>query len=143
MLQHALAAGERVVEIIDTEPEVADRPGAVAPTGRLRGEVVARNVSFHYRPEIPVLKHVSFEVSAGERIALVGPSGAGKSTLIKLLMRFYDVTDGEIRIDGYDLRDLPLAYLRGQIGMVQQEQLLFNGNVSAVIVVGGIYDGQA
>jgi ABC-type multidrug transport system fused ATPase/permease subunit len=110
---------------------------------RLRGEVVARNVSFHYRPEIPVLKHVSFEVRAGERIALVGPSGAGKSTLIKLLMRFYDVTDGEIRIDGYDLRDLPLAYLRGQIGLVQQEPFLFNGTVRENIAYGDLAASQA
>jgi ABC-type multidrug transport system fused ATPase/permease subunit len=143
LLQHALAAGERVFEIMDTQPEVADRPGAVAPAGRLRGEVVARDVSFHYRPEIPVLKHVSFEVKAGERIALVGPSGAGKSTLIKLLMRFYDVTDGAITLDRYDLRDLPLAYLRGQIGLVQQEPFLFNGTVRENIAYGDLAANQA
>ena len=143
MLQHALAAGERVFEIIDTQPEVADRPGAVEPAGRLRGEVVARDVSFHYRLEIPVLKHVSFEVRAGERIALVGPSGAGKSTLIKLLMRFYDVTDGEVRIDGHDLRDLPLAYVRSQIALVQQEPFLFNGTVRENIAYGDLEATQA
>ena len=143
MLQHALAAGDRVFEIMDTQPEVADRPGAVAPAGRLRGEVVARNVSFHYRPEIPVLKGVSFEVRAGERIALVGPSGAGKSTLIKLLMRFYDVTDGEVRIDGHDLRDLPLAYVRSQIALVQQEPFLFNGTVRENIAYGDLAASQA
>jgi ABC-type multidrug transport system fused ATPase/permease subunit len=131
-----------VFEIMDTQPEVADRPGAVAPAGRLRGEVVARNVSFHYRPEIPVLKGVSFEVRAGERIALVGPSGAGKSTLIKLLMRFYDVTEGAITLDGYDLRDLPLAYLRGQIGLVQQEPFLFNGTVRENIAYGDLAASQ-
>src|SRR5207245_3876997 len=86
MLQHTLAAGERVFEIIDTQPEVADRPGAVEPAGRLRGQVVARDVSFHYRPEIPVLKHVSFEVRAGERIPPVGPSGAGQGTPINRMM---------------------------------------------------------
>ena len=143
MLQHALAASERVFEILDTNPEVADRPGVVRPAGKLRGEVAARHVSFHYRPDIPVLKDVNFEVQAGTRIALVGPSGAGKSTLIKLLMRFYDVKDGAITLDGRDLRDLPLAYVREQIGLVQQEPFLFNGTVKENIVYGDLTASQA
>jgi len=138
MLQHALAAGERVFEVLDTPPEVTDRPGVVRPAGRLRGDVAARHVSFHYRPDIPVLKDVNFEVKAGERVALVGPSGAGKSTLIKLVMRFYDVTEGAILLDGYDLRDLPLAYVREQIGLVQQEPFLFNGTVLENIAYGDL-----
>jgi ABC-type multidrug transport system fused ATPase/permease subunit len=143
MLQHALAASERVFEILDQQPEVADRPGVVRPDGKLRGEVAARNVFFHYRPDLPVLKHVSFQVEAGERIALVGPSGAGKSTLIKLLMRFYDVTEGAITLDGHDLRDLPLAYVREQIGLVQQEPFLFNGTVKENIAYGDLSANQA
>ncbi|HEX9284117.1 MAG TPA: ABC transporter ATP-binding protein [Nitrospirales bacterium] len=143
MLQHALAASERVFEILDQQPEVADKSGAVRPAAKLRGEVAARNVSFHYRPDLPVLKHVSFEVKAGERIALVGPSGAGKSTLIKLLMRFYDVTEGAITLDGHDLRDLPLAYVREQIGLVQQEPFLFNGTVKENIIYGDLSASQA
>jgi ABC-type multidrug transport system fused ATPase/permease subunit len=90
-----------------------------------------------------VLKGVSFEVKAGERIALVGPSGAGKSTLIKLLMRFYDVQDGAITLDGHDLRDLPLGYVRDQIGLVQQEPFLFNGTVRENIAYGDLSAGQA
>jgi ATP-binding cassette subfamily B protein/subfamily B ATP-binding cassette protein MsbA len=143
MLQHALAAGERVFEILDTKPEVADKPGAVRPAGRLRGEVAASHVSFHYRPDVPVLKDVNFRVRVGERIALVGPSGAGKSTLIKLLMRFYDVQDGTITLDGRDLRDLPLAYVREQIGLVQQEPFLFNGTVRENIAYGDLTASQA
>jgi len=143
MLQHALAASERVFEILDTAPDVADRPGVVRPAGKLRGDVAARHVSFHYRPDIPVLKDVNFEVRAGERIALVGPSGAGKSTLIKLLMRFYDVKDGAVALDGRDLRDLPLAYVREQIGLVQQEPFLFNGTVKENIAYGDLSAGQA
>ena len=143
MLQHALAAGERVFEILDTKPEVADRPGAVRPAGKLRGAVAARHMSFHYRPDIPVLKDVNFEVKAAERIALVGRSGAGKSTLIKLLMRFYDVTGGGITLDGHDLRDLPLTYVREQIGLVQQEPFLFNGTVKENIAYGDLSASQA
>jgi ATP-binding cassette subfamily B protein/subfamily B ATP-binding cassette protein MsbA len=143
MLQHALAAGERVFEILDTKPEVADKPGAMRPAGRLRGEVAASHVSFHYRPDVPVLKDVNFRVRVGERIALVGPSGAGKSTLIKLLMRFYDVQDGTITLDGRDLRDLPLAYVREQIGLVQQEPFLFNGTVRENIAYGDLTASQA
>ncbi|TLY26409.1 MAG: ABC transporter ATP-binding protein [Nitrospirae bacterium] len=138
MLQHALAASQRVFDILDTLPEVQDRPGAIAPVERLNGAVQFEQVSFHYRPDVPVLVNVSLGVQPGERIALVGPSGAGKSTMLKLLMRFYDVRDGAITIDGYDLRDLPLTFLRSQIGLVQQEPFLFNGTVRDNILYGDL-----
>jgi len=136
MLQHALAASDRVFDVLDAEPEVRDRPGVSAPAGKVQGAVRFDRVQFHYRPDIPVLKDLSASVSPGERVALVGPSGAGKSTMVKLLMRFYDVTKGAIRLDGTDLRDLPLAYLREQIGYVQQEPFLFNGTVRENILYG-------
>jgi len=138
MLQHALAASERIFEILDTEPEVRERPGAIPPVRRLTGEVRFERVAFHYRPDLPVLHEITLEVRPGERIALVGPSGAGKSTMLKLLMRFYDVQGGAILIDGHDLRDLPLAFLRSQIGLVQQEPFLFNGTVRENIVYGDL-----
>ncbi len=142
MLQHALAASERVFDILDATPEVHDRPGAIQPKSRLEGAVRYEDVSFHYRPDVPILRHVRLEVKPGERIALVGPSGAGKSTVLKLLMRFYDVQEGAVTIDGCDLRDLPLAFLRSQIGLVQQEPFLFNGTVRENIAYGDLAAGQ-
>lgn len=142
MLQHALAASERVFEVLDTVPQVSDRPGAVAPVHRAHGEVRFDRVQFHYRPDVPVLRGVSVTVPVGERVALVGMSGAGKSTLLKLLMRFYDVTDGAISIDGKDIRDLPIAYLRQQIGFVQQEPFLFNGTVKDNLLYGDLTADQ-
>jgi len=142
MLQHALAASERVFDVLDTVPEVVDRPGSVAPIHRIHGEVRFDQVRFHYRPDVPVLRGFSAVVLAGERVALVGMSGAGKSTLLKLLMRFYDVTDGAICIDGTDIRDLPIAYLRQQIGFVQQEPFLFNGTVRDNLLYGDLQAGQ-
>lgn len=138
MLQHALAASERVFEVLDTVPDVYDRPGVVTPDVRVRGEVKFEQVTFHYRPEVSVLKGLTVSVRPGERVALVGPSGAGKSTLVKLLMRFYDVTGGAILIDGNDLRDLPLRYVRDHIGFVQQEPFLFNGSVRDNILYGDL-----
>ncbi len=143
MLQHALAASERVFDILDTMPEVQDRPGTIAPANRMNGAVRFDRVSFHYRPDVPVLFSVTLDVQPGERIALVGPSGAGKSTMLKLLMRFYDVRAGAITIDGYDLRHLPLAFLRSQIGLVQQEPFLFNGTVRDNILYGDLGADQA
>jgi ABC-type multidrug transport system fused ATPase/permease subunit len=143
MLQHALAASERVFDVLDTIPEVADRPRAIAPAHRAHGAVRFDKVRFHYRPDVPVLRGFSVAVLAGERVALVGMSGAGKSTLLKLLMRFYDVTDGAILIDGKDIRDLPIAYLRQQIGFVQQEPFLFNGTVRDNLLYGDLHADQA
>ena len=134
MLQHALAASERVFEILDTPPEVQDRPGVVAPVRRLEGNVEFRQVSFEYRAGLSILSDVNLTAMSGQRIALVGPSGAGKSSLLKLLMRFYDVQAGEVLVDGHDVRDLPLDFLRSQIGLVQQEPFLFNGTVRENIV---------
>jgi ATP-binding cassette subfamily B protein/subfamily B ATP-binding cassette protein MsbA len=142
MLQHALAASERVFEVLDTVPDVNDRPGVVAPIRHAHGAVRFDQVQFHYRPDVPVLRGVSVVVPAGERVALVGMSGAGKSTLLKLLMRFYDVTDGAICIDGKDIRDLPIAYLRQQIGFVQQEPFLFNGTVRDNLLYGDLRADQ-
>jgi ATP-binding cassette subfamily B protein/subfamily B ATP-binding cassette protein MsbA len=142
MLQHALAASERVFEVLDTIPDVADRPHVAAPVHRAHGAVRFDQVQFHYRPDVPVLRGVSVAVPAGERVALVGMSGAGKSTLLKLLMRFYDVTDGAIVIDGKDIRDLPIAYLRQQIGFVQQEPFLFNGTVKDNLLYGNLNADQ-
>ena len=138
MLQHALAASERVFEVLDAVPDVVDKPHRAMPKHRAAGEVRFTHVHFHYRPDVPVIRDLSVSVPAGERVALVGPSGAGKSTLLKLLMRFYDVKQGAILIDGTDIRDLPLSYLRRQIGFVQQEPFLFNGTMRDNILYGDL-----
>lgn len=142
MLQHALAASERVFDILDTVPDVHDRPGVSAPVARLTGAVSFHGVGFRYRKDVPILRDVRLSVRAGERVALVGPSGAGKSTTLKLIPRFYDVTDGAITIDGYDIREMPLSFLRSQIGLVQQEPFLFNGTVRDNILYGDLAAGQ-
>ena len=129
MLQHALAASERIFDILDTEPEIVDPPGISTRVKRLEGTVTLKDVEFSYRPNVPVLRKVSLHIPSGQRVALVGPSGAGKSTLIKLAMRFYDVKTGSLSLGGVDVRNLPLDFVRGQIGLVQQEPFLFNGTV--------------
>ncbi len=136
MLQHALAASERIFEVLDAKPDVADRPGVAAPNGGVRGRVEFTGVEFAYQPDVPVLHGISVAIEAGEHVALVGPSGAGKSTLIKLLMRFYDVTGGVLALDGLDVRNLPLAFLRSHVGLVHQEPFLFNGTVRDNIAYG-------
>ena len=128
-LTGSLVAADRVFELLDVRPEVASAPGAVAlpsAAGRVRYE----NVSFHYEPESPVLREVSLDVEPGETVALVGPTGAGKTTFVSLLMRLYDVTEGSVSIDGYDVRDLRPESLSRQIGMVPQEPFLFSATVS-------------
>lgn len=142
LLQHALAASERVFEVLDTIPEVQDQPGAIEPHSRVSGTVHFDRVEFSYRDDVPVIRNVSLQVRAGERIALVGHSGAGKSTLLKLLMRSYEVKGGVIRIDGYDIRELTIHYLRDQIGLVQQEPFLFNGTVRENIAYGNLQATQ-
>ncbi|MBI3593431.1 MAG: ABC transporter ATP-binding protein, partial [Nitrospirae bacterium] len=129
MLQHALASGERVFEVIDQMPEIVNVAHPVFPESKLKGRIQFNQVTFHYRPDLPVIQDMNFEINPGEKIALVGPSGAGKSTLIKLLMRFYDIAEGAILIDDEDVRNYDLSSLRSQFGMVSQEPFLFNGTI--------------
>jgi len=138
MLQHALASGERLFEIIDTVPEVREMPDATLPSTNVQGAIQFNEVGFSYIPGKPTIHKVSFTVAAGEKIALVGHTGSGKSTLVKLLMRFYDVQSGSIHIDGYPIKSLKLSYLREQIGLVAQDPFLFNGTVAENILYGNI-----
>jgi subfamily B ATP-binding cassette protein MsbA len=136
-LQQAMAASERIFQVLDTHSEVRERSDA-APMRPLRHAIEFQNVAFAYddRPSKFILRDVSFSVEAGEMIALVGLSGAGKTTLVNLLPRFYDVTGGVIRIDGVDLRDVTLKSLRSQIGIVTQETVLFDETVASNIAYG-------
>ena len=133
--QRMAAAGERVFQIIEAEPEVKDKPNAIE-LKKIRGHIKFENVYFGYDANKPILKNISFEVKPGETVALLGPTGSGKSTIIRLLMRFYDVTSGRILIDGYDIRDVKLKSLRKHIGIVSQEIFLFNRTVKENISFG-------
>ncbi len=126
--QRAMVAGHRIFEVLDTKPDVQDLPNAIElPTAG--GEIVFNNVNFHYNKEVPILKDFNLHIQSGENIALVGPTGAGKSTVISLLSRFYDVSSGNITIDGHDLRDIKHSSLAKQIAMVLQDPFLFTGNI--------------
>jgi len=125
-----LAAAERVFEVMDTPSEITDDEarGEMPP---IRGEVLFDNVSFAYSdaPEVPVLENVSFHINPGETIALVGPTGAGKTTIVNLISRFYNATEGHVRIDGHDVRHVTLESLRSQLGIMTQDNFLFTGTI--------------
>jgi ABC-type multidrug transport system fused ATPase/permease subunit len=136
MFQAGRAAGERVFDILDADLEVKDKTAAQTLPARVRGRVEFRDVTFAYRPGLPVLHEVSLVAEPGQTIALVGPTGAGKSTVVNLLPRFYDITGGAILVDGEDIRDVTLATLRNQVGIVAQEAFLFNGTIRENILYG-------
>ena len=131
----AMTAAERVFEVLDTAPEIQEMPNAV-PMPHVEGRVEFRDVTFGYDAHHSVLHEVNLIVEPGEMIGLVGHSGAGKSTLINLLMRFYDVNEGAILVDGVDLRDIKRNDLRSQVGVVLQESYLFHGTVAENIAYG-------
>lgn len=136
LMSQASASAQRIFEILDTRSEIENRPGAVelaAVTGRVQFE----NVTFRYfKGGEPVLNDVSFEVEAGQTVALLGATGSGKTTIINLLPRFYDASEGHVRVDGHDVRDVTLESLRAQIGIVLQETTLFSGTIRANIAYG-------
>jgi ABC-type multidrug transport system fused ATPase/permease subunit len=133
-LQSSITSSERILEIMQIEPEIKDAPDAIEFS--FKGAITFKNVSFGYNPYIPVLSNINLEIKPGERIGIVGPSGSGKTTLTKLLLRFYDPTDGAIYIDGVDLRKIKIRCLRSQIGIILQEPLLFYGSIASNIAYG-------
>ncbi|AZO78550.1 MULTISPECIES: ABC transporter ATP-binding protein [unclassified Bosea (in: a-proteobacteria)] len=130
-----IAGFRRYTDFLDTRPDIADLPGAITVSG-LKGDIAYENVSFGYTADRKILKGIDLTIRAGETIAFVGPSGAGKTTICSLLPRFYDVEGGRITIDGIDIRQMTLASLRGQIGIVQQDVFLFAGTLRENIAYG-------
>jgi ATP-binding cassette subfamily B multidrug efflux pump len=128
-MQAAMAGGERVVDLLDTQPEVQNCPGAVEMPP-IAGRVELHDVSFAYRGDTRVLHHVNLSIEPGQTIALVGPTGAGKTSIANLVARFYDVTAGEILVDGLDVRQVTQQSLRRQMGLVPQDPFLFSGTIA-------------
>jgi ATP-binding cassette subfamily B protein/subfamily B ATP-binding cassette protein MsbA len=127
--QSTMAGGERIFALLDTPPDVQDAPDAVVlPT--IRGDIEFRSVNFHYPDDdTPVLQDIELQVQAGRTVALVGKTGAGKSTMVMLLSRFHDPVEGQVLVDGRDLRKVTQSSLRRQMGIVLQDPFLFNGTV--------------
>jgi len=130
-----MSGAERIFEILDIDPDIKDRPDS-KPMPGIRGDVTFEKVTFGYDEDQLVLKEVSFEVKAGQTIALVGSTGAGKTTIVNLISRFYEVTEGAVLIDGHDLNHVTLETLRGQIGLMPQDTFLFSASIKENIRYG-------
>ncbi len=133
----ALASGARVLALLAEVPVIGDSVHSIKAS-RFRGKIHFDSVSFGYRPDHPVLHNISFELQAGERVAIVGPSGSGKSTLASLLLRFYDPQKGAVYIDGQDIRNYSISSLRSQIAVVMQDSVLFTGSIRENIGFGSV-----
>ncbi|MBE6830488.1 MAG: ABC transporter ATP-binding protein [Ruminococcaceae bacterium] len=133
--QKGYSGFKRFIEVVETEPEIVDRPGA-AELKDVKGDIRYQNVSFSYDSANDVLENINISIEAGKTVALVGPSGGGKTTLCSLLPRFYDVTAGSVTIDGTDVRDIKLKSLRSAIGIVQQDVYMFAGSIKENIAYG-------
>ncbi len=123
-----VAAAERIFEFLEEKEEVDTSKGSI-DTAKLKGNVEFKNVKFGYNPDNLIIHDFTSKVKEGQKIAIVGPTGAGKTTMVKLLMRFYDVTDGEILVDGHNIKDFKRGELRKMFGMVLQDTWLFGGTV--------------
>lgn len=133
-----IAGFKRFLELLETEPDVADAPDAVE-VKHVKGDLDFQGVTFGYENKDKVLVNVNLSIQAGETVALVGPSGAGKTTLCSLLPRFYDVDAGVIKVDGIDIREMKLESLRSHIGIVQQDVFLFDGSIRENIAYGKLH----
>lgn len=129
------SGAERIFEIIDTKPTIINSENA-QKIDDIKGDVCFKNVTFAYEKDVNVLSNVSFDVKAGETIALVGPTGAGKSTIVNLISRFYDIQSGEILIDGKNIKDIELESLRTKMGIMTQDNYIFSGTIRENIVYG-------
>ena len=127
-IQRAMASGSRIFEMLDIQPDIVDSVHAKT-LDSIRGQIRYQDVSFGYKQDVPVLKNINLNINEGETVAIVGPTGAGKTTLVTLLQRLYEVSGGNILIDGYDLRDVTLKSLSDQIKVVLQEPYLFSTSV--------------
>jgi len=136
IIQQGIAGAERVFSLIDAEPDIQNKPGAVT-LPRISRDIVLKDVSFCYE-EVAVLKNINLRIKAGEVVAFVGMSGGGKTTLVNLIPRFYDVSSGQILIDGRDVRDITIESLRDQIAIVTQQTILFNDTVRSNIAYGDL-----
>lgn len=134
-LSRAMVSAGRIAEIFELEPEIADEPHAIK-AGKLKGEIVFRDVCFEYAGGKRVLINTSFKIAAGERVALTGISGAGKSTVVSLMLRLYDPRSGAIFIDGVNIKNYQREFLRGEIGVVLQDSLLFGATIRENIAYG-------
>lgn len=134
-LQNAVACAKRIFDLIEEQPQVPDKEGALAPQS-FKGEIKLENVSFSYVPDQKLIENFNLQVQSGQRIAIVGPTGCGKTTLINLLMRFYDVNAGKIYVDGNEIRDMTRKSLRGGYGMVLQDTWLKAGTIRENICMG-------
>ena len=129
-IQGGLTAVERIGELMEEPLEIAEAKDVLPHPSGGGGEVIFENVSFAYRPDDPILRNLSFRIAPGEHVALVGPTGSGKSTIIRLLCRLYEPQQGRILLDGRDIRTIPMADLRRELGVVLQDTFLFSGNVA-------------
>ena len=129
MMQRAMAAGQRIFEVLDVVVEIKDKPDAIDPA-EIDGAIEFRNVTFGYAPGQPILKDISFRVEPGETVALVGPTGSGKTSITALLHRFYDTWEGQVMVGGHDVRDITQASLGRDVAMVLQEPYLFSGPIA-------------
>ncbi len=135
MYVQADAALRRVREVIESAPEILDKANPISAKN-LKGEIEFNDVSFGYTPSNRVLKNLTFKVPAGRKVAIIGTTGSGKSTIINLIPRFYDVSDGSIKIDGIDIRNYKISELRGNIAIVSQDTFLFNKTIKENIIYG-------
>ncbi|GHT38209.1 ABC transporter permease [Endomicrobiia bacterium] len=134
-MQMGIMAIDRVFIVMENKPKIADKPEAKVFKAK-KGQIIVKNVKFSYIPNVEVLRGINLEVKEGEKVAIVGAAGSGKSTLINLILRFYDVNDGSIKIDGEDIRDITIKSLRDSIAFVSQDVVLFDDTIKKNILMG-------